>query len=78
MLKWTDDQWRDHDNHFATASDRKKPGGSNAGKYKKGPFCGPSGGAPQGTYPVNTRKRAIAAIAYARHAPNPAGIKSCV
>ncbi len=67
------------DAYFATkAEDRKKPGGSNVGKYKKGPFCGPSGGAPKGTYPVNTRKRAIAAIAYARHAPNPSGIKSCV
>jgi len=63
---------------FATKDDRKKPGGSNAGTYKKGPFCGPSGGAPKGTYPVDTRKRAIAAIAYARHAPNPAGIKKCV
>ena len=58
---------------------RKKPGGSNAGKYKtKGPFCGPAGGAPKGTYPVNTKKRAIAALAYARHAPRPSGIKRCV
>lgn len=55
-----------------------KPGGSNVGKYKTGPFCGPSGGAPKGSYPVNTRKRAVAALAYARHAPNPSGIKSCV
>jgi hypothetical protein len=56
-----------------------KPGGSNVGKYKtKGPFCGPSGGAPKGSYPVNTKKRAQAALAYARHAPNPAGIKKCV
>lgn len=55
-----------------------KPGGSNAGKYKTGPFCGPSGGAPKGTYPVNTRKRAISALAYARNAPNPSGIKKCV
>jgi hypothetical protein len=82
----------EHDNHFGisfeereaiyqfqTATDRKKPGGSNAGKYKtKGPFCGPSGGAPKGTYPVNTRARAIAAISYSRHAPNPSGIKACV
>jgi len=61
------------------ASDKPKPGGSNAGKYKtKGPFCGPAGGAPKGTYPVNTRKRAVAALAYARHAPRPAGIKRCV
>lgn len=70
----------DHDEYFyfAKKDDTKKPGGSNKGKYKKGPFCGPSGGAPKGTYPVNTRKRAIAAIAYARHAPNPQGIKNCV
>ena len=67
-----------HDEYFGVAEDRKKPGGSNAGKYKKGPFCGPSGGAPKGTYPVNTRKRAISAIAYARNAPNPTGIKKCV
>ncbi len=60
---------------------RKKPGGSNVGKYKgvaKGSFCGPSGGAPQGSYPVNTKKRARAALAYARNAPNPEGIKRCV
>lgn len=55
-----------------------RPGGSNVGKYKKGPFCGPSGGAPAGSYPVNTAKRAKAALAYARHAPNPGGIKKCV
>lgn len=55
-----------------------KPGGSNVGKYKKGPFCGPAGGAPKGSFPVNTRKRAVAALAYARNAPNPSGIKRCV
>lgn len=60
---------------------RKKPGGSNVGKYKKvkkGNFCGPSGGAPSGSYPVNTKKRARAALAYAHNAPNPSGIKKCV
>ena len=60
---------------------RKKPGGSNVGKYKgvkKGSFCGPSGGAPAGSYPVNTKKRARAALSYARNAPNPEGIKACV
>ena len=56
---------------------QNKPGGSNVGKYKKGPFCGPSGGAPSGSYPVNTCGRVRAAKAYARHAPNPAGIKKC-
>ena len=64
----------------ALSKARKKPGGSNAGKYSSsdGPFCGPAGGAPSKTYPVNTKKRARAALAYARHAPNPSGIKACV
>lgn len=60
---------------------RKKPGGSNVGKYtkvKKGQFCGPSGGSPSGSYPVNSKKRARAALAYAHNAPNPSGIKKCV
>jgi len=60
---------------------RKKAGGSNVGEYKsvaKGEFAGPSGGAPAGSYPINTRKRAKAALAYARNAPNPEGIKRAV
>lgn len=60
---------------------QEKPGGSNVGKYKsvkKGAFCGPSGGAPTGSYPVNTKKRARAALAYSHNAPNPSGIKACV
>lgn len=60
---------------------KKKPGGSNVGKYKKvkkGEFCGPSGGAPAGSFPVNSRKRCRAALAYAHNAPNPAGVKACV
>lgn len=64
-----------------TAKMQKKPGGSNVGEYKnvsKGSFCGPSGGAPKGSFPVNTKKRARAALAYAHNAPNPAGIKACV
>jgi len=59
----------------------EKPGGSNVGEYKrlsKGEFAGPAGGAPQGTYPINTLKRARAALAYAHNAPNPAGIKRAV
>lgn len=55
-------------------------GCSNQGKYKNVPknlFCGPEGGACPGTYPVNTRGRAIAALSYARHAPNPEGIRAC-
>lgn len=63
---------------------RKKKGGSNVGKNRKtspadkGPFCGPAGGAPKGSYPVTNMKQARAAKAYARHAPNPEGIKRCV
>lgn len=56
-------------------------GCSNVGKYPKvavDEFCGPEGGSCPGTYPVNTRGRARAALAYARHAPDPEGIKNCV
>jgi hypothetical protein len=50
---------------------RKEPGKSNAGKYpnvKK--FAG-----PDGTYPINTLKRAKSAIKLAYHAKDPAAIK---
>jgi type IV secretory pathway TrbL component len=58
---------------------KKKPGGSNVGKYKDvKSFAGKAGGAPAGSYPINTEKRAKAALAYAHNAPNPAGIKSAV
>ena len=60
---------------------RKKPGGGSVGKYKgvkKSSFCGPSGGSPPGSFPVNTKKRARNALARAHNAPNPAGIKACV
>lgn len=58
---------------------RKKPGGSNAGKYKGvKSFAGPAGGAPKGSFPINTRKRAKAALSYARNAPNPGGIRKAV
>lgn len=60
---------------------RKKPGGSNVGKYKnvaKSDFAGTAGGAPAGSYPINTKKRAKAALALAHNAPNPAGIKAKV
>lgn len=60
---------------------KERAGGSNVGRYKsvsKKEFAGPKGGAPQGSYPINTEKRAKAALAYARNAPNPAGIKSAV
>ena len=55
-------------------------GCSNKGKYSDVPeeyFCGPEGGACDGTYPVNTPGRWRAAKAYAHNAPNPQGIKDC-
>lgn len=59
----------------------KKPGGSNVGNYKKvaaKDMAGTAGGAPKGSYPINTEKRAKAALAYAHNAPNPEGIKEKV
>jgi hypothetical protein len=65
--------------HGKEAAMKKKPGGSNVGKYKGvKSFAGPAGGAPKGSFPINTRKRAKAALAYARNAPNPAGIRKAV
>ena len=61
------------------AEARKKPGGSNVGKYPNvSKFAGPSGGAPKGSYPINTKKRAKAALSLAHNAPNPACIKKAV
>ena len=58
---------------------KKKPGGSNVGKYKGvKSFAGPSGDAPAGSFPINTRKRAKAALAYAHNAPKPSGIRAAV
>ena len=58
---------------------RKKPGGSNVGKYKGvKAFAGPSGGAPAGSFPINTLKRAKSAIKLAHNAPRPAGIRAAV
>jgi len=60
---------------------REEKGSSNAGKYKnveKSDFCGPAGGAAEGTYPVNSLKRAKSALKLAHNAPNPQGIKNCV
>mgnify|MGYP003131781348 CR=1 FL=1 len=59
----------------------KRAGGSNVGEYKtvaKKDFAGPSGGAPKGSYPINTRKRAESALKLAHNAPNPSGIKAAV
>lgn len=60
---------------------QKKSGGSNVGKYKdvsKSNFAGPKGGAPMGSYPINTEKRAKSALTYAHNAPNPGGIRAAV
>lgn len=60
---------------------REKPGGSNVGTYKKvapKDFAGTAGGAPKGSYPINTEKRGRAALAYAHNAPDPAGIRAKV
>jgi hypothetical protein len=55
---------------------RKKPGGSNVGKYKGvKKFAGTAGGAPKGSYPINTKSRAKSAIKLAHNAPKPSGIK---
>ncbi len=61
--------------------EREREGSSNAGDYSdvdKDDFCGPAGGAASGTYPVNTRERAKAALRLAHNAPDPEGIKRCV
>jgi hypothetical protein len=58
---------------------RTKPGGSNVGKYPKvESFCGPEGGAPEGSYPVDTLARGRSAIKLAHNAPKPSGIRNCV
>lgn len=60
---------------------KKKPGSSNVGKYKSvkpSEFAGASGGSSKYSYPINTKKRAKAALAYAHNAPNPEGIKKKV
>lgn len=57
---------------------RKKAGSSNAGEYKNvspSEFAGAAGGASKYSYPINTLKRARAALAYAHNAPDPEGIK---
>ena len=60
---------------------QSKPGGSNVGKYKnvsKGDFAGPAGGAPAGSFPINTKAHARSALKLAHNAPNPSGIKRAV
>lgn len=64
---------------------RQKPGGSNVGKKtfasgkpRTGPYAGPSGGAPKGSYPIPDKAHGKSAIKMSGHAPNPEGIKSAV
>jgi hypothetical protein len=58
---------------------RAKPGGSNVGKYPSvKSFAGPSGGAPKGSFPINTPARAKSALKLAHNAPRPAGIRRAV
>jgi len=58
---------------------RTEPGGSNVGNYDKvKSFCGPAGGAPKGSFPVDSIERGKSAIKLAHNAPNPQGIKDCV
>lgn len=67
----------------AVRAARKRPGGSNVGKARKtsaagqGPFCGPAGGAPAGSFPVTSCGQGKSAIGYSHNAPNPAGVKAC-
>src|SRR4030042_2906406 len=67
------------------AKARKRAGGSNVGKKtfangkkRTGPYAGPSGGAPKGSYPIPDLAHAKAAIKLSGHAPNPAGIRAAV
>tara|TARA_R110000824_G_scaffold100285_1_gene238497 strand:- start:6236 stop:6535 length:300 start_codon:yes stop_codon:yes gene_type:complete len=61
------------------AAARKRKGGSNVGKYKGvKSFAGPSGGAPAGSFPINTLTRAKSALKLAHNAPRPAGIRAAV
>ena len=64
---------------------RKKAGGSNVGKKefadgskRTGPYAGPSGGAPRGSYPIPTIEKGRSALKLAHNAPNPSGIKAAV
>lgn len=57
---------------------RKGAGGSNVRKYKKehlpaSDFCG----TVPGSFPVNTERRAKAALSYARNDVNPERVREC-
>ena len=60
---------------------KKKPGGSNTGKYKNisaGNFAGRAGATSPYSFPINTITRARNALARAHYAPNPSGIRRAV
>lgn len=60
---------------------REKKGGGSVGKYKtvsKKDFAGTKGGAPKGSFPIDTLARARNALARAHFAPDPEGIKRAV
>ena len=60
---------------------RAKPGGGSVGKWKnvnKKDFAGPSGGSPQGSFPIPDLAHARNALARAHFAPDPAGIRAKV
>lgn len=58
---------------------RQRPGGSNVGRYPNvHAFAGPSGGAPAGSYPINTLARGRSALQLAHNAPDPDGIRRAV
>ena len=60
---------------------QKKPGSSSAGEYKNvkpSEFAGAAGGASKFSFPINTLKRARAALAYSHNAPRPEGIRKKV
>lgn len=64
--------------YYLTASGKKQYLKYENENINSSLFCGPAGGYPKGTYPVNTPKRCSAALRYARHVPNPCGIAYCV
>ena len=72
-------------NEYKKGGKSHKPGGSNVGKKhfangkkRTGPYVGPSGGAPAGSYPIPDEAHGKAAIRMSGHAPNPQGIKNAV
>lgn len=55
------------------AERRKKPGQSNLGKYPH--VAAKDFAGPDGTYPIDSRERGIAALSYAKNASNPEAIR---